>query len=334
MTGILVVIPCLNEEAHLPGLLRQLVAESVDATIVVADGGSTDRSRAIVEAVAAEHSRVHLLANPDRIQSAGVNRAVRQWGQGHRWLVRIDAHCGYPPDYVAGLLSAAQATGATSVVVPMVTAAQECFQRAAAAAQNSVLGNGGSAHRRLTAGQWVDHGHHALMDLDLYRRVGGYDESFSHNEDAELDQRLLKAGGRIWLEPSLALTYWPRRATGPLFRQYLGYGGGRAMNAARHATPLKLRQSVPLAIAPIVGLAVGGLLLLAVTPWAALLLLPALGWAGLCLGYGLLLGVRARSACVAGAGWAAMVMHLAWSAGFWRAKLWGRGPGAPPAPIA
>ncbi|MEH3046364.1 glycosyltransferase family 2 protein [Sphingomonas adhaesiva] len=331
MNDVLIVIPCLNEEAHLPDLVAGLVADSGGALIVVADGGSTDRSRQIVADIAARHPQVVLLDNPKRIQSAGVNLAVRTHGAGRRWLVRVDAHCGYPRDYVAGLLAAARAQDATSVVVPMVTAAQGCFQQAAAAAQNSVLGNGGSAHRRLTSGQWVDHGHHALFDLALYTRVGGYDEGFSHNEDAELDQRLMAAGGRIWLEPSLALTYWPRTAAGPLFRQYRGYGRGRALNLLRHRTRIKLRQAVPIVVAPAVAAAALGVVLAIVaTPWALLLALPALGWAGLCLAYGALLGWRAKSACVAGAGWAAMVMHVAWSLGFVGVHLTGTKPGAPP----
>ena len=331
MNDVLIVIPCLNEEAHLPDLLAGLVADSGDALIVVADGGSADRSRAIVADIATRHANVVLLDNPKRVQSAGVNLAVRTYGAGRRWLIRVDAHCGYPRRYAAGLLATAQAQGATSVVVPMVTAATGCFQMAAAAAQNSVLGNGGSAHRRLTAGQWVDHGHHALFELALYARVGGYDEGFSHNEDAELDQRLLAGGGRIWLEPSLALTYWPRTAAGPLFRQYRGYGRGRALNLLRHRAPIKLRQAVPIVIAPAVAAALLGVVLaLVATPWALVLALPAIGWAGLCLAYGAMLGWRARSACVAASGWAAMVMHVAWSIGFVGVHLSGARPGSGP----
>jgi len=330
MKDVLIVIPCLNEEAHLAALLINLLADSGAATIVVADGRSTDNSRLIVEELAAIHPRLHLLDNPARLQSAGVNLAVRCFGEGMRWLVRVDAHCGYPPQYAASLVRAAVAQGATSVVVPMITKGEGCFQRAAAAAQNSVLGNGGSSHRRLTTGRFIDHGHHALFDLALFSAVGGYDESFSHNEDAELDLRLMAAGGRIWLEPSLALTYWPRRAPGPLFRQYKGYGSGRARTLARHGTRMKLRQAAPLAVAPALALAAVGLLLVPLAPLALLLTLPALSWAGLCLGFGLLLGLRERSACVAGAGWAAIVMHSAWSFGFWRARLTGPPPERPP----
>ena len=77
MADLLVVIPCLNEGAHLADLLDHVVAEAPGARIVIADGGSTDRSRDIVAARSARNPDILLLDNPDRIQGAGVNRAVR-----------------------------------------------------------------------------------------------------------------------------------------------------------------------------------------------------------------------------------------------------------------
>lgn len=331
--GVLIVIPCLDEERHLPALLGPVLRENPGATVVVADGGSTDGSRAIVARHAAIHPNLFLLDNPARLQSAGTNLAVRRHSAGHEWLVRIDAHCDYPPGYVAGLVAAARRHDAASVVVPMITRGDGCFQKAAAAAQNSVLGNGGSAHRRMVEGRFVDHGHHALIDLALFRQVGGYDESFSHNEDAEFDLRLGAAGGRIWLEPSLALGYWPRGAPGALFRQYRGYGRGRAMTLARHEVPIKLRQAVPVAVAPVAGLGLAGLALAPVLPPAALLAIPALVWVGLCLSFGLALGAAQKCRCGAAAGVAAMVMHMAWSIGFIGQKLLGPRPGLPPRAI-
>jgi succinoglycan biosynthesis protein ExoA len=44
-------------------------------------------------------------------------------------------------------------------------------------------------------------------------------------------------------------------------------------------------------------------------------------WAGVCFGYGIMLGIRGRSAASAMAGQAAMIMHMAWSIGFWRCPL-------------
>jgi succinoglycan biosynthesis protein ExoA len=314
-------VPCLNEAANLPALLDELLAdlEDEDAIIVVADGGSTDGSCEIVRAYAARDARVRLMANPARYQSAGVNRAARLYAVGRRWLIRIDAHADYPRGFVRRLIDEAERTGAESVVVRLVTHGRGLFQSAAATAMNSVLGAGGSAHRVGARPGWVDHGHHALIDLNIFLGLGGYDESFTHNEDAEFDARLLAIGGRIWLTNVVEVGYHPRGRPGDLFRQYYNYGRGRARTTLKHRAQLRLRQIVPLAVAPAVLIAPAGFEF-------PLLALPAAVWASACLGGGVALAVKSRRASDAAAGPIAMLMHLAWSLGFWsqlvRAARW------------
>ena len=137
-------------------------------------------------------------------------------------------------DYASRLVEKAIQTGASSIVTPMFTIGETCFQRAAAAAQNSFLGTGGSAHRLLNRGGWVEHGHHALFDLARFRELGGYDDKLNFNEDAEFDRRWIKSGGRIWLADDLVVTYVPRKNTISLFKQYVKHGRGRAHTFARH----------------------------------------------------------------------------------------------------
>lgn len=306
-----IVIPCLNEEAVISSVVRQILSDPdlVDPILIVADGGSTDRSQAIVAEIAAADPRVRLLLNPARLQSAGVNLAAATLGQDREWLVRVDAHADYPCAYVSTLIAEALRTGSDSVVVSMDTRGEAAFQRAAAAAQNSILGTGGSAHRLAGAGRWVDHGHHALFRLSAFQAVGGYDQSFSHNEDAELDLRLTTAGKRIWLTDKLRIGYHPRGTPSALARQYFQYGRGRARTVLKHRTRLKLRQAGPLAVAPAVAL-------LALTPLSWAFAAPALAWAAACLVFGVVLMIRKRDMAVLGSGVAAMIMHLSWSAGF------------------
>jgi succinoglycan biosynthesis protein ExoA len=315
---VLIVVPCLNEEAHLPDVLAALLADPVAerALIVVADGGSTDSSRSIVEALAALHPQVRLLDNPKRLQSAGFNLAVVRHGAGRPWLIRIDAHAVYPLDYPSRLIATAVRTGADSVVVPMRSVGVGCFQRAAAVAQNSVLGAGGAAHRRLGWDGWVDHGHHALFRAEPFLAAGGYDENFSHNEDAELDVRLTARGAGIWLASDLAIGYYPRRTAAALFRQYVNHGAGRARTVMQHRSRLKLRQWAPIMIAPAV-------LATLAAHWFWPAALPAGLWASASLGYGVVLGLRTRDLCACAAGVPAMIAHFGWSTGFWRQRLSG-----------
>jgi succinoglycan biosynthesis protein ExoA len=306
------VIPCLDEADHIATIIDRLApaAKRLDMNIVVVDGGSRDGTQAIVEGMAAANDRLLLLHNEKKIQSAAVNLAVETFGDQCRSFIRIDAHGDYPAAYCDRLVEEAEATGADAVVVSMKTRGVGVFQKATAAAQNSRLGNGASAHRMVAAGRWTDHGHHALIRVEPFRAVGGYDESFSHNEDAELDYRLNEAGYRIWLTEKTHMVYYPRASVGSLFRQYLGYGRGRARNILKHRAVPKARQMLPLMVAPVVAGTS-----LALLDWTALL--PAGLWAGTCIGYGAWMAIRRRDPYGPLAGVSAMVMHLAWSAGFW-----------------
>jgi succinoglycan biosynthesis protein ExoA len=316
----LIIIPCLNEARHIEALIEKLgrAIDELDARIVVADGGSTDGTQEIVKRLADADPRILLIDNPKRLQSAALNLAVRELGFEYDYLIRIDAHGDYPLDYCQKLVEEAIDTEADSVVVAMRTMGFSAFQKATAVAQNSKLGNGGSKHREGAKGHWADHGHHALMRIAAFQAVGGYDETFSHNEDAELDYRLKKAGFSIWLTDKTAMTYYPRSSVSTLFRQYLGYGRGRARNIMKHGSMPSLRQMLPLAVVPIF---VGAFL--AILNWIAVI--PVGLWALACVGYGFWIALGQKNPYGPLAAISAMVMHFAWSAGFWLEILRFRG---------
>jgi succinoglycan biosynthesis protein ExoA len=311
---VLIVIPSLNEEARIESVIAALQADCGcrEALVVVSDGGSSDETVAIVERIGNTDPRVRALTTLKRLStSASVNRAVECFGHGRAWLVRLDAHAGYPKDYASRLVAKAIETGASSVVTPMFTLGETCFQHAAAAAQNSFLGTGGSAHRLLNRGGWVEHGHHALFNLEQFRELGGYDDKLEFNEDAEFDRRLIKRGGRIWLADDLVITYFPRDNTISLFRQYVKHGRGRAHTFVRHGGRKRLRHFILPSIAPI-------MILGFLCPFYWPLAVPASVWLFACLSYGLVLGIRQKDICAAGSGYASIVMQLAWSIGHWR----------------
>ena len=310
-----VIIPTLNEIAHIETLLSQLLCEpeTVVGEILVADGGSSDGTRDVVSDFARRSSRVRLIDNPERIQAAGVNRAVAAADQRFDSLVRIDAHALYPADYVARLLACLEATGADTVVVRLATRGHGGFQNAVAIAQNSRIGTGGSAHRMGGMSDWVDHGHHAAFRRAIFERAGGYDESFEANEDAELDARIRAQGGRIWLDATIPVVYYPRGTIRGLARQYFRYGSGRARTSSKHGERLRLRQVLPPAIVLIMGFS---LIVAALVP--ALLIVPLLYALALIAASGLL-AVAARSVDGLMAAPALAAMHIAWGSGFlWR----------------
>lgn len=308
-----IIVPVLDEERYVAGAIASLIPKDSDCDyeILVMDGGSADMTARIVELLSAGDRRIRLIANEKKLQAAAVNIGARMADSRSGYLLRADCHAHYPPNFVSHCIDAIRASSAASVVVPMRTVGFTCFQRAVAAAQNSRMGNGGSAHRRGSPSGYVDHGHHALFDREVFLSLGGYDESFSHNEDAEYDVRLGKAGHKIWMAGDAVMTYFPRASVSSLAKQYFNYGYGRASTTLKHRLPMKPRQMLPVIVA--LGCA-GALLVGLVFPWVAV---APLAYVGACVVGGARLGLRERSLCVAlFAGVASVTMHMAWAAGF------------------
>jgi succinoglycan biosynthesis protein ExoA len=307
-----IVMPALNEEHYIETAIRSVTpaTDALDYEILVMDGGSADRTAAIVTAMSAQDPRIKLLANPRRVQSAAMNIAAREADARAGYLLRADCHADYPPGLAERSIAALRQTGAASVVVTMHSQGRGCMQRAVAAASNSRLGNGGSAHRRESRSRYVEHGHHAAFDRETYLTLGGYDESFRHNEDAEYDQRVIAAGKRIYLLGDLAIRYFPRADLGSLARQYRNYGWGRANTLLKHRARPRLRQVLPVLIL------LGNAGALALSPMEPLLLAVPLLYVALCCGWGFGLAAKAGEGCLALSGPAAMVMHMSWAYGF------------------
>lgn len=331
--SVLVVIPTLNEADGIAEVIRSLGEDPpADArvSVVVVDGGSTDGTVETVRRLAATRDDLSLLHNPARIQSAAINLAVRTAGQSADVLVRCDAHMRYPRGFIRRLLETLERTGADSVVVPMdCIGSRNAVQHAVGWASDTPLGSGGAAHRAGRRSGFVDHGHHAAFRMQSFRRCGGYDESFTHNEDAELDCRQRRLGGRIYLDAEIRIGYEPRASLRDLERQYFHYGRGRSRTVRRHPGSMRLRQlALPLHLAVC-------LAAVAIAPWwPALLLWPLL--------YVLVLAAasvhaalahRALSGLLTGA--AAGVMHFSWAVGFFaglvtiRERPWGQAVAAP-----
>lgn len=295
--SVTVAIPVLNEEQHLPALLRSLRAQTYDriVEVLVIDGGSTDRTRELAKG----DPQVRLLDNPRRIQAVALNLALAE-AQGEVF-VRIDGHCEVDPSYVERAVDALQVTGAAMVGGAMRPIASGWLGAGIAAALISPLGAGPARFHIGGDAGWVDTVYLGAFRTALARETGGYAE-VAANEDAEFAYRMGQHGG-IWFDPSILSTYVPRQSVPALGRQFYRYGRSRAVTVRRHPDSLALRQLAAPAL--VVGLC---------SPWRRMVgAAYGLAWAGA-------VAHRARRQPHATAGFALAlpVMHLSWGTGFLR----------------
>ncbi|MBV0911122.1 glycosyltransferase family 2 protein [Anianabacter salinae] len=283
----MIVIPALNEASTIEAVLSDLGSA---LPIYVLDGGSDDATREIVRRIAATAPHVRLIDNKGRSQARALNLAARiARRDGFDAMIRADAHARYPQGWARTVLDALNDTGADCVVVPLIAVGGDAWQTASSILQTHWLGHGGAQHRRGGSSGWARHGHHAAFRLDRFLAMGGYDDGFDANEDAEFDLRLTAQGGRSWFCAEAPVHYIPRARPSALFRQMRRNGEWRMRTALKHRQPLQLRQMLPLlAVAGSgigTGLGLAGLPIAALVPAAYLALVTALS-AAACLASG------------------------------------------------
>jgi succinoglycan biosynthesis protein ExoA len=274
---VTIAIPCLDEEPYIEACIRAVQAQAWPADrleILVADGMSMDATREILARLAAADPRIQLVDNPGRVQAAGLNECIRR-ARGDV-IVRVDVHADYAPDFVQKCVSALERTGADNVGGAARPKARTFFQRCVAAALRSPLGIGGSKYRKADEEGFVETVWPGAFDRRVFERVGLFDPNATTNEDAELNQRILQSGGRVYMSRDIVAYYYPRESMRALARQYFRYGQGRARTMLKHRTLPSLRPALPF-----LGL-LGESFLLALVPWN----LGALSLAGYALATG------------------------------------------------
>lgn len=243
--AISVILPVLNEEAHLREAILSILSQNYagDFEVIMAIGPSTDRTEEIARELAAQDSRVRYVANPTGRTPNGLNLALA--ASTNPVIVRIDGHSEIPSDYLSIVVKTLQETGAVNVGGIMAAEGITNFEKAVASAMRSPLGVGAS--RFHTGGQAGDSD---TVYLGAFRRealvaVGGFDERFTRAQDWELNHRLREAGGRIYFEPALHVTYRPRPSLRALAKQYFEYGRWRRVVSRLHEGTINFRYLAP-----------------------------------------------------------------------------------------
>lgn len=267
---VTIAVPCFNEERHIEAFLDDVFAQDYPAgqiEVLIGDGMSTDRTREIIERVAKDRP-VKVIDNPRRFQAAAMNQMIAA-AKGDI-IVRLDVHARYAKDFVSKCVEVLRETGAQNVGGPARPAAESWFQRAVCAALESKLAVGNSAYRNLDAEGWVETVFPGAFPREVFDVVGGFDANAITNEDAELNQRIHEAGGKVYLSQKIVVHYFPRDSYKGLATQYFKYGKGRARTLLKHRKLPSVRPLLPFF------LVVGGTTLAATSPFHPFLP-PALG---------------------------------------------------------
>jgi glycosyltransferase involved in cell wall biosynthesis len=306
-----VVIPIKNERRQIAATLEAVRAQTYAGPleIIVADGGSTDGTRDLVNEAMAADPRIVVVDNPKGTAGTGLNVAIAH--AAGSVIVRCDGHARFDPTYVETAVSVLTQTGAANVGGVQAAVGERPMQRAIAIAMTSPLGVGNSRFHYSSEAGPADTVYLGTFRLDALNAVGGFSEDLLRNQDYELNHRLIIAGETVWFDPRLRVEYTPRGSLIELIRQYLDYGTWKRVMLKRNPDAIKVRQLAPPIL--VLTLIASGLMRLLGIGWSWVI--PGLYIGFLAIGT-VVEAVRRRDPAALLLPAVLPAMHLAWGSGF------------------
>jgi cellulose synthase/poly-beta-1,6-N-acetylglucosamine synthase-like glycosyltransferase len=265
-----IVVPVLDEERTIERLARSLLEQDYPRDryeIVMADGGSTDRTLEILRRIDPE-GRIRVLPNPGRTAPAALNVAIA--AAAGEIVTRVDAHSWVAPDYLSRIVAVMEETGEKVVGGPVLMAPDTPFRRALVEALHAKVGVGSVPYRTLRERAYVESLQTGSFRREVLDQVGPFDEALAVVEDLDMNTRIRKAGHRLLLDPSIRFWYVPRPDLRALWRQIWTVGLVKARILRKHPDIFKIKYVLPSTL--VVALA-ASIPVAFVAPWA--LALPA-----------------------------------------------------------
>ena len=244
-----IIVPTLNEERFIGDCLRSLLKQDYPddcIEILVSDGRSNDKTREVVAEIAQEHACIQIVDNPQRVTPCALNTAIGV-AKGSV-IVRMDAHCEYPNDYVSRCVQLLQETGADNVGAGLITlpGAETTMAHAIVYAQTSRFGMGGARYR-MESGKpgYVDTVPFGAYRREVFDRIGLFDEELLRNQDNEFNSRIIANGGKIYFDPSIRLKYFSRPTLKGFLRMLWKNGLYHWLVLRKNPKAFRLRHMAP-----------------------------------------------------------------------------------------
>lgn len=258
---IVTVLPVLNEEKYIEACLHSLIRQSYPSnlhSIIVLDGGSTDRTEELVREAAkyAESTggpSIELHHNPGKFVAEGRNLAMSMLPDETTHVLELIGHSTVAPNHLETLANEWERIAAIEEK-PLAALGSRVLPRDGdlgrietwvEATLSSPLGSGGgqfdafekASPCRIPA--FVLHSRQAIED------VNGWDESFISSQDSDLSMRLAAKGYALWRTPNASVHMTKRTSLSRWWKMGHRYGFWRTKTVLKHPKRLSLREYLP-----------------------------------------------------------------------------------------
>lgn len=209
---ISVVMPVYNEEKYIENCIDSLLLQDYPQECmewIFVDGMSSDRTRELIMAYIEKYPKlIKLLSNSNKTVPYAMNIGIKN-ARG-KYIIRLDAHADYNNDYISKCVYYLDTTDADNVGGVAETKSKGSVGNAIAKMLSSRFGVGNSEFRTNGESGYIDTVPFGAFRREVFEKWGGYDERLTRNQDNEMNYRIRKNGGKIYLSSDIKLSYYCR----------------------------------------------------------------------------------------------------------------------------
>ncbi len=247
-----VICPTFNEEKYIKSCIESILAQDYpkdDLEVIFVDGMSTDNTRSIISSYQSQYHFIKLIDNPHRIVPHAMNTGIKN-AKG-QIIIRIDAHTLYQPDYFSVLSERLLELDADNVGVVCKTDVLNKTPKTLAIKEvlSNKIGVGNSMFRiGIDEVQEVDTVPFGCWKREVFDKYGLYDVRLVRNQDIELNKRIKRGGGKIFIVPDTYCTYLARETFRALSKNNYANGKWNILTVfyTHNLGSLSIRHFIPL----------------------------------------------------------------------------------------
>jgi len=209
---ITIILPIYNEEKYIENCILSLLKQDYpleDMEWIFVDGKSTDKTKCIIENyMLKKPNLIRMYDNPNKTVSYAMNIGINV-SKG-KYIIRLDSHAEYAQNYISKCVFYLDNTNALNVGGLAETKGKNFVGNVISLMLSSKFGVGNSHFRTNAKSGYVDTVPFGAFSRSVFEKYGNYDERLTRNQDNELNYRIRKYGGRIYLADDIKFIYFCR----------------------------------------------------------------------------------------------------------------------------
>ena len=247
-----IICPVYNEEKYIKNCIDSILLQDYsfnNLELILIDGNSNDNTVNIIKEYSKKYNWIKLINNPNRIVPVAMNLGIKN-AKG-TIIIRLDAHASYAENYITVLVKKLDELNADNVGCIWKTDVFNKNQKTLAIIEilSNRLGVGNSIFRLgIDEIKEVDTVPFGCWRREVFEKYGYFDTRLVRNQDIELNKRIKRGGGKIYLVPDTYCIYFARETYFEIAKNNFQNGKWNIMTIffTKNLSSLSIRHFVPM----------------------------------------------------------------------------------------